>query len=125
MNAVKRFRTFLILDDEEDNRILVRHALERAFSGARVFEAADLIGAIEAARDVTLDGVITDHHLGTLDGPTLMKRLRDVGVECPVVMVTSSSDPKVFRRAYEACAAHVFSGGDIDFVGYFRSLLQK
>lgn len=121
--TVNAVRTFLILDDDEDNRFLARHALERAFPGAQVLEAADIPDALAAAKGLHIDGVLTDHHLGEHDGPILIQQLRALGVQCPIVMVTASSDPKVFRRAYAAGAARVFAGSDFDFVGYFKSLL--
>ena len=117
--------TFLVLDDDEDTRFLARHALERAFPGARVFESANADDAVSAAQSASFDGVITDHHLGTGDGASIIRRLRAAGVACPVVMVTASSDPSVFRHAYEAGAARVFAGSDFDFVSYFRKLLQS
>ncbi len=116
-------RTFLVLDDDEDARLLTRIGLERGFPGARVFECAQADDAVKLATGVNFDGIVTDHHLGTNDGALIIKRLRDVGVRCPVVMVTASSDPNVFRRAYEAGAERVFSGSDFNFVGYFQRIL--
>ncbi len=116
-------RTFLVLDDDADTRFLTRHALLRAFPGARVLECAHPDDAVTQASGIDLDGVLTDHHLGDSDGVSIIKRLRAVGVRCPVVMVTASSDPSVFRRAYEAGAERVFCGSDFDFVGYFRRVL--
>ena len=117
--------TFLVLDDDDDTRYLSRHALKRGFPGARVIESSCLDHALEVARHVHLDGVLTDHHLGTDEGPSMVGRLREAGVACPVVMVTSSSDPKIFKRAYQAGAARVFAGSDFDFVGYFRAHFQR
>jgi CheY-like chemotaxis protein len=112
-----------VLDDDPDTRYLTGHRLQRAFPGARILESTTSDEAISAANGATLAGVITDHHLGTLEGRGIIKRLRDMGVTCPVVMVTASSDPAVMRRAYEAGAAKVFSGTDMDFISYFRSVL--
>ena len=117
--------TFLVLDDDPDNRFLVQHALRKAFPDAVVLEASFTDEAVTRAAGVDLDGIITDHHLGRVDGSSLVQRLREVGVQCPVVMITSSSDPAVFRRAYEAGAARVFAGSDVDYVGYFRNLLGR
>lgn len=113
-------RTILILDDDEDTRHLMRVCLERAFPGIVVLESADTETAIAVATGRSLDGVITDHHLGTLEGAAIVQRLRQVGVSCPIVMFTASSDPAVLRRAEEAGAAHVFAGSDTDYIGYFR-----
>jgi DNA-binding NarL/FixJ family response regulator len=114
-------RTFLVLDDDDDTRHLTRVHLQRAFPGVVVLECTDTEAAISQAQGHDLDGVITDHHLGTSEGSSIIQRLRDAGVRCPVVMFTGSSDPSVYRRAYEAGAARVFAGSDTDYIGYFRA----
>lgn len=114
--------TFLILDDDEDNRFLTRHALSKAFSNSRVFECATIDEALGLARDTRIDGIIADHHLGGSDGRTLMAELRAAKISCPVVMVTATNDPNIHRRAYDAGAARVFAGTELDFVSYFRDL---
>lgn len=72
------------------------------------------------AKNERPDGIVTDHHLGAHDGVQFMRPLAAAGVECPVIMVTASSDPAVRRRAREAGAARVFTPTDRDFVAYFR-----
>lgn len=113
-------RSFLLVDDSEDNRFLQAHALRRAFTGARIVEAATVEQALSAAAVDRFDGVITDNHLGAKEGPEFVQHLRAAGVSCPVVMVTASSDPNVHRRAYDAGAARVFFDSDLDYVGFFR-----
>jgi CheY-like chemotaxis protein len=115
-------RTFLVVDDHEDNRYLTHRLLLKAFPGSRVVEAATTVDALAAAQWGRFDGILTDHHLGARDGAAFLQELRTLGVNCPVVMVTSSSDPQVHDRAYKAGAARVFAGADLDFVSYFRSL---
>jgi CheY-like chemotaxis protein len=117
--------TFLVLDDDDDSRFLTQHALKRGFPGCHVVESLSPDDTLLQIHAVRPDGILTDHHLGTHDGAAFMHQLRDAGVTCPVVMLTSSSDPTVHRRAYEAGAAHVFAGSDRDFVGFFRSQLQR
>lgn len=117
---VSKTRTFLIVDDTEDNRFLAGYALRKAFPGACIVEASTAEEALNIAPKLDLDGVLTDHHLGASDGAQLMHDLAAAGVRCPVVMVTASPDPAVHRRAREAGAAQVFSGTKTDFVGYFR-----
>lgn len=117
--------TFLILDDDEDTRYLTRRALLQGFLGCRVLECDNVDAALIAARDIRIDGVITDHHLGTKDGCAFIAELRAANISCPVVMVTGTSDPNVHRRASEAGAARVFGGESRDFVSYFREWFSK
>lgn len=119
----QRGKTFLLLDDNEDNRFLTGYALRKAFPGARVIESFDPDQALQFAQYLALDGVLTDHHLGARTGATFIRELRDLGVKCPVVMITASSDPAVHERAYGAGADQVFAGCEADFVSYFRTRL--
>lgn len=121
---MKTGRTFLIVDDDEDARFLTRHALEKAFPGAEVIACATSEEALESAASRVFDGVITDHHLAAAEGAGLVRELRARGVACPIVMVTASSDPKVYRRAYDAGAEYVFANGDYDYVSFFRARLK-
>jgi len=113
-------RTVLVLDDDADTRHLTRVRLERAFPGVTVVECENTEDAVAAVAGRRIDGVITDHHLGAADGATIIPRLREAGVCGPVIMYTGSSDPAVYRRAYEAGAARVFAGADVDFIGYLK-----
>lgn len=117
--------TFLIVDDDADTRFLTRHALEKAFPGARVIETETTEAALTAALDHRPDGVVTDHQLGAADGEAFIRSLRARGVACPIVMVTASIDPKVHRRARDAGAAGVFADGGSDFVAYFHAVLSE
>jgi CheY-like chemotaxis protein len=122
---VSKSRTFLVVDDNADNRILMNYALRKAFPGALVIDAEQIDEALQAACEARPDAILTDHHLGTGDGASFMQHLAAAGVRCPVVMVTSSIDPAVAQRAYTAGATHVFAGADSDFVGYFKRLFAR
>ena len=117
-------RTFLIVDDNEDNRFLAGYALRKTFPGARILETAQIDEALRLARQEAPDGIVTDHHLGVVDGSDFVRDLVAAGVRCPVIMVTASSDPAVHRRAYEAGAIRVFSGPQLDFARYFESYFR-
>ncbi len=116
-------RTFLVVDDNEDNRILAGYALRKAFPQAQVFEAQQIDEALRLAQEVHPDAILTDHHLSVDYGTHFVENLAAHGVNCPVVMVTATLDPAVHKRAYAAGAAHVFAGHDFDFIGYLQEQL--
>ena len=120
----KAHPTFLILDDNEDNRFLERRALQKEFPDCRVIECSSVAEALAAARRDQFDGIVTDHHLGDSDGAEFVHHVRAAGISCPVVMVTGTSNPKIIERALLAGVAWVFSGSDSNFVGYFRKALE-
>jgi len=114
---------FLILDDDEGIRYLESHALLKEFPDCRVVGCSTVAGALAEAQGTRFDGILTDHHLGQSDGAEFVHALRTAGITCPVVMVTGSIDPKVIERALHNGATRVFSGGDTEFVGFFRKVL--
>jgi len=113
-------RTFLVVDDSEDNRILAGYALRKAFPGAKIVEAHLIEEALRLARETHPDAILTDHHLSVEYGTHFVHHLVESGIRCPVIMVTASLDPRVHRRAYRAGAAHVFAGDDFDYVGFLQ-----
>jgi CheY-like chemotaxis protein len=116
---------FLVLDDDEASRYLNRSQLETEFPRSTVIECGSVREALDASAGRHLDAVITDHHLGESDGSEFVQRLRAQGADCPVLMVTGSSDPKVHARAYAAGATKVFFGSDLEFTGYLKDTLRK
>lgn len=114
---------FLVLDDDPDLRFLNRRALERAFAGCEVVEAHDCADALACVAAGPLDAVVADHQLRGASGAECITLMRERGLTCPVLLVTSSEDPRVHEGAYAAGADYVFSPGNADFVGYLRSTL--
>ena len=116
-------RTFLILDDDQDNRFLMRHRLQKGFPDATVLECSNVEEAFRQAAAAKLDAVISDHHLGADDGITFIEQLRARGTTCPVVMVTASADPSVHTRAQAAGASRVFASADQAFIDFLSGAL--
>jgi CheY-like chemotaxis protein len=116
---------FVVLDDEAGPRILNRRALQKTFPGCTVLECATMEDALRKCIGQPVDAILADHHLGGGEGVTFVARLRDERVDCPVLMVTGSSDPQVRVRAYAAGVTRVFFPGDLDFTQYLHGLLSK
>ncbi|MGQ9735924.1 MAG: response regulator transcription factor [Thermaceae bacterium] len=82
--------TVLLVEDEAALRLGLRLALERA--GHRVLEAEDARTAwpyLKAADVVVLDWRLPDE-----SGVRLLERMRERGLETPVLMLTARVDPK-------------------------------
>ena len=116
--------TFLVLDDDEDMRFLHRCELRKEFPGCNVLECESGAEALARSADVHLDAVITDHSLRDDDGADFIKKLRELGVACPVMMVTGSEDPRVHQEAYAAGATHVLFGTKLGFARRLRTLMH-
>jgi len=116
---------FVVLDDEVGPRILNRRALQKTFPGCTVAECANMEDALRKCLGQPVDAILADHHLGGGEGVTFVSQLRDQRVDCPILMVTGSSDPQVRVRAYAAGVTRVFFPGDLDFAHYLHGLLTK
>jgi DNA-binding response OmpR family regulator len=86
--------TVLNIEDDEDIALVVRTLLERA--GYRVISVADGREGLRRFHDERPDLVILDVGLPTLDGWTLIERLRDLS-SAPILVLTArgSEDDKV------------------------------
>jgi len=80
-------KKILLVDDDTDLREALAEQL-LATEEFDVFEAGTGAEAIEKARGALYDLVVLDVGLPDTDGRELCKRLRKLGVKCPVVMLT-------------------------------------
>jgi DNA-binding NtrC family response regulator len=77
----------LVVDDEEK----MRHILSIMLStkGYTVDQAGDGIAALEMIRATPYDLVITDIKMPRMDGLTLLKKMTEMDIPCPVVFITA------------------------------------
>jgi len=92
----------LIVEDSQDARDMLRIYL--AQSGHQVFEAADGLGAVEAARRARPDVALVDIGLPGLDGFEVAERIRATpeGRDMFLVALSGYGQPKDQHRAREA-----------------------
>ena len=94
----------LVVDDEPLILTLISKVLTSW--GWRVLSAADGRDALAIGQSIGLDLLITDYGLPGLDGGTLVRRLRDVHPDLPVLVV--SGQPEHAVRVEGVC--HAFLG---------------
>ena len=82
--------TILYIEDNFDNRLLVRRVLE--IEGYRVIEAEDGIQALDHLRSETPDLVIVDINLPDMDGYEVTTRLKQIPsmAKVPVIAMTAN-----------------------------------
>jgi DNA-binding NtrC family response regulator len=82
--------TILIVDDEPNVRLTYRTALET--EGLEVREAADGLAALDAMSERQFDLAILDMRMPEVSGLELLERMRQQGIQTPVVIVTAYGD---------------------------------
>lgn len=81
----------LIVDDEDDIRLIARMSLER-IGGWEVVDVGSAEDAVEAARSGPLDVILLDVMMPGVDGPAALELLRPViGSETPVIFLTAKT----------------------------------
>ncbi len=81
----------LLVDDEDDIRLIARMSLERV-GGWEVVAAASADEAVAAVRTAPVDAVLLDVMMPGSDGPATLERLRPlIGLETPVIFLTAKT----------------------------------
>ena len=78
---------FLVIDFHAESRFLLVKTLLRKYPGAKIHEADDADGALELIRTTRCDAAIA-HRTFDLSGAELVKLLRAVQPEIPVILVS-------------------------------------
>lgn len=80
----------LVVDDEPDQRFLLRRIFERA--GHEVSEAGNGAAALQAVRESAPDLVVTDVMMPVMDGVELIRCLRDDPATARIPILAASGD---------------------------------
>lgn len=107
-DTVRRMKTILIVEDNEDNRLIYSQYLSHA--GFRVLEAANGAEGLEVARREHPDIILMDISMPVMDGLTATRHIKaDPDLQAiPVVALTAhamATDEQLAREA--GCDAYV------------------
>ena len=80
----------LVVDDEPDQRFLLRRIFERA--GHEVTDATDGAAALKAVRESAPDLVVTDMMMPVMDGAELIRQLRSEPATAGIPILAASGD---------------------------------
>lgn len=102
-------KTVHLADDDEDDRMLMREALEEANPGVNVVESEDgveLIDNIKNSDDLTDTVVVLDMNMPKMNGiETILAMKADPELaEVPTVMLSTSDNPELAKKALDAGA---------------------
>lgn len=107
-------RTVHLADDDEDDRMLIREALQEASPDINIVEAEngkELIHNIKKADDLSDTVIIVDMNMPKMNGIEAIKAIRkDPELpDVPAVMLSTSNNPDLKKKALEAGANEFFS----------------
>src|SRR4051794_25835353 len=89
----------LLIDDNADDRSLVIRELRREWPNLRADQVSDAASLDIALAADAFDLVITDYHLGWTDGVAILKRVKKLWPDCPVLMFTGTGSEEIAVEA--------------------------
>ncbi len=92
----------LLIDDEPQDRVLVRRKLEREFSALQITEIVKAEELSQALETVDFDLTITDYQLRWTDGLAVVRSLKARYPDRPVIMFTNSGSEEIAVEAMKA-----------------------
>lgn len=104
-------RRVLVIDDSRGVRQVVGGALGSA--GFEVDLAGSPTEALSVLAEQEFDAIVMDYVLPTMDGATLAGRVRALGIEAPIVMLSGAATAEDQSRALEAGANAYLDKDDV------------
>ena len=95
----------VLVDDDEDEAILLRDALDGAEEAQYELEwFASFDAGLRAIREARHDAYLIDYHLGEHSGLDLIRAARELGCRAPLIVLTGSDDPALIQAGIDAGA---------------------
>jgi two-component system response regulator FixJ len=89
-----------LIDDDEPVRVSLAFVLEMADLPARTYASA--LEFLEVADDLTRGCIVTDVRMPEMSGLELVRKLRERGIELPVIVITGHGDVPLAVEAMRA-----------------------
>ena len=83
---------FTIVDDDAHMLYFFEHALSGVFPESEITRFDDGTEALDFIRREGADLLVTDHRMARMSGADLIRELRALGFNLPIIMVSSSPD---------------------------------
>ena len=95
-------KTILVIDDNPDDRALTVRALALDFPGVQIKQVRGTEEFEAAMKQCDFDLVITDYKVHWIDGIEVLRRVKGVSPECPVIMFTGTGNEEIAVDAMKA-----------------------
>lgn len=90
----------LLVDDAPMIRRVLTVLLSRTFKVTSCADGADALALLQAGYRPAI--VVTDYEMPVLDGISLTRSIRNLSLNCPIVMASSVKDAATRKEAYNA-----------------------
>ncbi len=101
------FNKVLIVEDEPLLRDLIASHL--SLNGYSVSEAGNGVDCIKQVERSMPDLILLDLNMPLMSGAGVLRKLRDMGTECPVVMITACNDPSKLIEVQSLGAVNILA----------------
>ncbi|UOD34027.1 sigma-54-dependent Fis family transcriptional regulator [Deferribacteraceae bacterium V6Fe1] len=99
-------RKILIVDDEQNHRLMLKIHLEDA--GYEILEAENGLDGLYLAEENELYAILLDIKMSVMDGLTVLTKLKEKGLNTPVIMITAFNNVRT--------AVETMKLGAVDFI---------
>jgi DNA-binding response OmpR family regulator len=82
----------VVVDDDDQIRDIIQHIASETLPRAEVIVYTSAIHAMHEVETGTAHLLITNCHMPDMDGPTLVRTLRQKKLALPIIMVSGSED---------------------------------
>ncbi|TAK14443.1 MAG: GAF domain-containing protein [Anaerolineae bacterium] len=120
--------SILLIEDNPDDRVLIRHGLEKHFPSLALREILSPSSFDAALESGEFDFVIVDYHLGWADGISITRKVKEHYPDLPVLMFTITGSEEVAVQAMKAGLDDYVLKSPSQFAllpGIIESLLQR
>ena len=96
--ALEGIKSVLIVDDNDNNRMILRRMLE--IKGIAVTEVdSGLKALLTIIEHNKFDVIIMDYHMPVMDGIETIRKIKDLNKKAPFIVLYSSSDDETLQKA--------------------------
>jgi len=95
-------KTILLIDDNPDDRALTVRALSLEFPNLQMKQVRNLEDFDAVLKEIKFDLVITDYKVHWIDGLDVLRKVKEVNPECPVIMFTGTGNEEIAVAAMKA-----------------------
>ncbi|HEY9748746.1 MAG TPA: PAS domain S-box protein, partial [Allocoleopsis sp.] len=119
---MKEILKILVVDDDEVDRIAVRRALRAAGLSLELSEVGSYKEAIALLQQQSFDCALLDYRLPDGDGLTLIRTVREAGIQTALIVLTGQGDEQIAVALMKAGASDYLSKGKLAPESLSRSL---